>query len=78
MKLLNGVLLIIMTGCGEPAVRVRIVRCDHFGNPTAHWFVLKAENTVLEEVATQKRFIVPGVLGEVGDEFNISADGQLH
>lgn len=66
------VALIGFSGCGSPpSVKVEIVSVNETGSKDAHWHTLQGPHTVVEDVATGDRRIVPGVYGDVGDKFGL-------
>ena len=80
MRPVRSILLVILTGCSScnETVRVRVIGTDKTGFPDAKYYILRGPNTTLEELSTVRRFIVPGILGEAGDEFSIQTEFRLH
>lgn len=74
------VMLVILSGCNasNEAVRVRVIGADKTGFPDANYYILQGPSTTLEELSKERRFIVPGILGEAGDEFSIKTEFRLH
>lgn len=67
---LTAALCCVVAGCHcDQPQPVRIVRVTAVGCPDSCWYTLQGPQTVIEFRQSRVRKIVPGVLGEVGDEF---------
>ena len=72
MKRLILIVLLAVSGCDStPSPLVRIVHVERQKNPDSSLYTMQGDYTVVEDIETGNRRMVPGVWGEAEDEFRL-------